>query len=506
MPSLDTLLLIGAVVVLVAVAAARFGARIGMPALLLFLFLGMFLGSKLIDVDFHNAAMAHDLGFAALVMILAEGGLTTKWSQIRPFIGLAGMLATVGIAVSIGLMSLFGYFVLGLPRAVAVLLGAVTAPTDAAAVFSVLRGLPLPPRVRAALEGESGINDAPTVLLVAAGTNYALGQLPAGGAFGLAGMIVLELAGGLLLGLLLGLAGVWVLRRIALPVSGLYPIATLAWAVAAYGLGVWLHLSGFAAVYVCAMVLGNGNLPHRHAIRSFAEGVGWISQIGLFIMLGLLSVHQTIEWPDIVAAIFAGLFLTLVARPLSVVASAAWFKVPWREQAFLSWAGLRGAVPIILATVPLAAQIDDSELLFDIVVVFVVIFTAIQAPTLPWAARKLGLIDPLAASDLDIEVAPLEERRADLLQVTVPAGSKLAGVSIPELRLPPNVVVALLMRGDESFRPDDQTLLQVGDELLIVTPAAVRERVEARLSEVGRGGRLARWKAKPAKNAAGAAG
>lgn len=499
MPSLDTLLLIGAVVVLVAVAAARFGARIGMPALLLFLVLGMVLGANPVPVDFHNASLAHDLGFAALVLILAEGGLTTKWEEIKPHIGPAALLATVGIGVSIGLMTAFGYYVLHLPLVVAVLLGAVTAPTDAAAVFSVLRGLPLPHRVRAALEGESGMNDAPTVLLVAAATNYAMGQAPAGGLWGLGGMIVVELVGGLVLGLVLGLAGVWVLRRIALPVSGLYPIATLAWAVATYGLGVWLHLSGFAAVYVAAMVLGNGNLPHRHAIRSFAEGVGWISQIGLFIMLGLLAVHERITWGDIGVAVAAGLFLTLIVRPLSVLASTSWFKVPWREQALLSWAGLRGAVPIILATVPLAAQITDSVQLFDIVVVFVIVFTAVQAPTLPWMARRLGLIDPLAATDLDIEVAPLEERRADLLRVSVPVGSQLAGVTVRELRLPPNVVVSLIMRGAESFSPDADTLLRTGDDLLVVTPSDVREQVENRLTDVGRYGRLAGWRRRGVK-------
>ena len=494
MPSLDTLLLVGAVVVLVAVAAARFGARIGMPALLLFLLLGMLMGSNLLHVDFHNAAVAHDLGFAALVMILAEGGLTTKWSEVKPHIGLAGVLATVGVVVTIGLMGLFGYYVLHLPRAVAVLLGAVTAPTDAAAMFSVLRGLPLPARVRATLEGESGLNDAPTVLLVAAGTNYALGIAPSGGIVGLAGSIVLELAGGIVLGVAVGVIGVWALRRIALPVSGLYPIATLAWAVTAYGLGVLLHLSGFAAVYVCAMILGNGNLPHRHAIRSFAEGVGWIAQIGLFIMLGLLSIHESIGWGDVRVGVLAGLFLTLVARPLSVLVSASWFKVPWREQVFLSWAGLRGAVPIILATVPLAAQISDAVLLFDTVVVFVVVFTAIQAPSLPWAARRLRLVDPLAATDLDIEVAPLEDRRADLLQVSVPVGSKMAGVTIAELRLPDHVVVSLIMRGDDSFTPNETTALRVGDDLLVVTPADKRERVEQRLLDVGRGGRLANWR------------
>jgi len=377
---------------------------------------------------------------------------------------------------------------------VALLIGAVTAPTDAAAVFSVLRGLSLPHRVRAALEGESGINDAPTVLVVTAFTNYAIGRAAEHGWGGIIGGIMGELVGGLALGLLAGLAGVWVLRRLALPASGLYPIATLGWAVAAYGLGVQLHLSGFAAVYVCGVVLGHGHLPHRHATRSFVEGIGWIAQIGLFVMLGLLADPWRLTWATVGIGVLAGLFLTLVARPVSVVVSAAWFKVPWREQAFLSWAGLRGAVPIILATVPLSAGIYESDLLFDVVFVFVLVFTAIQAPTLPWAARRLGLIDPLAATDVDVEAAPLESRHADLLNVTIPAGSRLAGVSVRELFLPRNVVVSLVIRGEDSFAPDGGTILRAGDELMIVTPAAERARVEATFIAVGRGGRLVRWK------------
>ncbi|MCL2315959.1 MAG: potassium/proton antiporter [Actinomycetia bacterium] len=492
--SLDLLLLIGAVVVLVAVVAARLGATFGMPGLLVFLGLGLLLGSSGLGIEFKNASLAHDLGFAALVLILAEGGLTTSWKNMRPYLGLAGVLATVGVGVSIALVGAFGYYLLHLPRAVAVLLGAVTAPTDAAAVFSVLRGLPLPHRVRAALEGESGFNDAPTVLLVAAGTNYAMGVAPAGGVIGLGGLILGELVGGLVLGAAVGLMGLWVLRRIALPTSGLYPIAAFGWAVAAYGLGVQLHLSGFAAVYVCAVVLGNGRLPHRHAIRSFAEGIGEIAQIGLFIMLGLLAKPAGLTWNAVIEGVLAGLFLTLVARPLSVMACATWFKVPWREQAFLSWAGLRGAVPIILATVPLAAGTTDSALLFDLVFVFVVVFTAIQAPSLGWVARRLGLIDPLAAIDVDVEVAPLENHHADVLRVTIPPGSRLAGISVRELFLPPNVVVSLIVRGEDSFAAEGDTILRAGDDLMIVTPADVRDDVEERFIALGRWGRLARWR------------
>ncbi|MFC6359740.1 potassium/proton antiporter [Luteococcus peritonei] len=486
-------MLVGAVVALVAVFAARLGSRLGLPALLIFLFLGMAMGNAGLGIPFSDADLAHGLGFAALVLILAEGGFTTKWANIRPAIGLAGMLATVGIGVSIVLMALFGHFLLHLPWPIAVLLGAVTAPTDSAAVFAVLRGVPLPTRVKATLEAESGLNDAPTVLLVAAASELALGHAPEHGYGWVLLEVLYELGGGIALGLLLGAVGVWVLRRIALPSSGLYPLAAMSWAIATYGIGVWAHLSGFAAVYVCAVVLGNGKLPHRHATRSFAEGIGWIAQIGLFVMLGLLADPGRIGWRAVATGIAAGLFLTLVARPASVVASTSWFRMPWPDQAFLSWAGLRGAVPIILATVPLSARVPNADLLFDVVLVFVIVFTSLQAPTLPWVGRRLGLTDPNGASDVDIEAAPLDKISADLLQIRIPEGSHLSGVRVRELRMPRNAVVSLVIREGNSFAPHGESRLRSGDELLIVTPGALRVEVERRLTEIGRGGRLARW-------------
>lgn len=492
--TLDTWLLIGSLVVLVAIIASRIGSRLGLPSLLLFLGLGMVLDLSL-GVDFNDAELGHALGFAALVLILAEGGLTTRWVEIRSGVPVASLLATVGVTVSIGLMTLFGVFVLRLDPWLAVLLGAVCSPTDSAAVFSVLRTVPLPARVRSTLEAESGLNDAPTVLLVVEASRIASG----GHSDGLASLLLLvaaELAGGIVLGAALGWVGVKVLRNINLPSSGLYSIAALVWAVLAYGLGVQLHLSGFAAVYVCAVVLGNGRLPHRIATRSFVEGVGWIAQIGLFIMLGLLASPGRIEVGHIVGAIVAGLFLTLVARPASVVVCAAWFKVPWREQAFLSWSGLRGAVPIILATIPLAAQVPGALWLFDVVLVFVVVFTVVQAPTLPFAARLLRVADSIP-TDVEVEAAPIERINADLLQIRVPEGSKIAGVTVSELRLPPDTVVSLVIRDGRPFAPHGRTVLRTADELLIVAPSRTRVATEQRLRDVGRSGRLAKWRKAP---------
>ena len=496
MINLDSVLFVGAVVLIVAIVAARIGSRVGLPALLVFLALGMVLGdSGPLGWRFDNADLAQALGFGALVLILAEGGLTTRWRDIRPSIGPAVMLATVGIGVSIGLMTVFGYFVLGLDLWVAVLLGAVTAPTDAAAVFSVLRRVPIPHRLRGMLEAESGLNDAPTVLIVGVASTAALtGTTEGGGGFALVGLIVLELVAGLLIGIALGWLGVQILRRTALPSSGLYPLATLVWAVFAFGVAGLLHTSGFAAVYACAVILGNANLPHRGATRSFVEGVGWIAQIGLFVMLGLLSTPSRLTGNIVLVAVIAGLFLTFVARPLSVLASVAPFRIPARQQLFLSWAGLRGAVPIVLATVPLSVGVPSATYLFDVVLVFVVVFTCLQGPTLPFVGRRLGLINDETASEVEVEVAPLDKISADLLQVRIPPGSRLSGIEIAELRLPKDTVVSLIIRDATPFTPSARDRIKVGDELLVVTPTAQRDNTEERLRSLGRGGRLARWR------------
>ncbi len=489
--ALDQVLLLGSIILLAAVLAARLGSRLGLPSLLIFLALGMGLGQTILP--FNDPSTAHSLGLAALVLILAEGGFTTRWDDIRGALPQAVLLATLGVGVSVVLVALFATYVLGLPLPVAVLLGAILAPTDSAAVFSVLRRVPLPARVRAVVEGESGFNDAPVVLLVTLATEWSLGHGPDGGIPGLVGVIVLQLVVGVAVGIVVGRIGVLIMRRIALPASGLYPLAGLAWAVLAYGAGAALHVSGFAAVYVAAMMLGNGELPHRNATRSFAEGIGWVAQIGLFVMLGMLSNPQLISPRALALGLGAGAFVTFIARPLSVLACVSWFRVPWREQAFVSWAGLRGAVPIIMATVPLAAKAPQANELFDMVFAFVVVFTLLQAPTLPWAARLLRVSDGEDATDVEIEFAPLDTIKADMMQVHVPAGSRLHGVTIRELRLPRTSVVSLVVREGEPFTPEPDQIVRTGDDLLIVTNGADRKKVESRLRSIAGGGRLARW-------------
>jgi cell volume regulation protein A len=478
---LDVLLLVGAVVLLVGIAAVRLSVGTGLPSLLLYLGLGLVLGENAIGLHFDDAGLAQALGYAALVVILAEGGLTTSWRTIRPAVPAAAALATVGVAVSVVVTAAAARLLLDLDWRAALLLGAVLAPTDSAAVFSVLRRVPLPPRLAGLLEAESGFNDAPVVILVVA---LAATSTPTW--YGLLGLLAYELLVGAVVGIAVGWLGAWGVRRIALPASGLYPLAVMALCVTAYGAAAVAHASGFLAVYLAALVLGNSRLPHRPATRGFAEGAAWLAQIGLFVMLGLLATPSELG-SSVLPALGIGLALLLVARPLAVLTSTLGFGTPWRERAFLSWAGLRGAVPVVLATV------TRDRAVFNVVFVLVVVFTLVQGPTLPWVARRLRLITPGEAQELDIESSPLTRLDADLLHVSVPLGSRLAGVEIFELRLPVGAAVTLVVRDGAAFVPSLTTGLRARDELIVVATGSVRDEVEHRLRAVARSGRLAGW-------------
>jgi cell volume regulation protein A len=487
---LDTFLLVGSAVTFLAILAVRLSSGFGLPSLLIYLLMGVALGEAGLGIEFEDAELAHALGFAALAIILAEGGLTTSWREAKPSMRLGLSLATIGVGTSVAIVAVGAHYVLGLPWELAVLLGAVCSPTDAAAVFSVLRVVPLPQRLVGALEAESGLNDAPTVVLV---TLISTGAVAEDGVLGMFGIIVFELVVGVAIGLGVGFGGGWVMRRAALPASGLYPLAVLMLCFLGYGLASGIHGSGFAAVYVAALVLGNSELPHRAATRSFAEGIAWLAQIGLFVMLGLLLSPGRISLETVALAIAAGLILTFVARPISVAVSALVQRMSWRELSFLTWAGLRGAVPIVLTTIPLAEEVDDAERLFDIVFVMVVVYTLLTGPTLPFVARLLKVARRSEPRDLELEAAPLERVAADLLQVTISSASRMHGVEVGELRLPKGASVSMVIRGGETLVPERRTVLNHGDEILVVTPRKLREQTEQRLRQVSLRGRLAQW-------------
>jgi cell volume regulation protein A len=478
--------LVGATLLL-AVVAVRVSTRIGLPSLLVYLGIGLLLGESGLGIQFDDAALTQQIGLTALVLILAEGGLTTRWSDVRPAVGVGLALSTAGVATSIAVTAGALHLLVDLPWRSALLWGAVLSSTDAAAVFSVLRGARVPRRLAGTLELESGINDAPAyiavIVLASAGTVQwwtpllALYQLAAGGA----------------IGVVFGVLGSLGLRRAALPATGLYPVATIAVCLVAFAAAQGIQVSGLLAAYLAGLVLGNSRLPHRAGTLSFAEGLGWLSQIGLFVVLGLYASPSKLP-AAILPALIVGAVLVLLARPVSVLAAAAPFRLPWREQAFLSWSGLRGAVPVVLALIALSQGAAGAQRLVEVVFVLVVVLTALQGGTLAAVARWLRLSDPAGPQEIEVDAAPLEQIEADLLQVRVPAGSKLHGVYLSDLRLPRGSTMSLVIRDGIGFTPQPATRLQEGDGLLVVTAAEQRAATERRIRAVHRAGRLARWR------------
>ena len=479
----------GAGVVLVSVTAARIATRAGLPVLLAYLGIGLLLGENGLGLRFDDVALTQALASAALAVILVEGGLTTNLAEVRPVLAPATVLATVGVLISVGVTAVALHLLFGMPWQLAFLLGSVVSSTDAAAVFSVLRTLPLPRRLAGLAEAESGLNDPTAIILVLA---FSTATFDAAAPWRMLGQIAYQLTGGLLVGVVVGALGAWFLRRLTLPVSGLYPIATFASGLLAFGVAGLAQASGFLAAYLAGLILGNARLAHRRATMSFAEGLAWIAQIGMFVMLGLLATPSELG-TAVLPALGVGFVLLLLARPVSVLLCLLPFRVPLREQLLLSWAGLRGAVPIALSTFPVVAGVPGSEQLFNIVFVLVVAFTILQAPVLRWLVRRLRLTTDRVGTELEVEAAPLGRMAADLLEVAIEPGSRLHGVYVSELRLPPPAAVTLVIRDGDAFVPGPDTRLRTGDRLFVLTTPPVRQSVERRLRAVAAAGRLATW-------------
>ncbi len=476
-----------AAVLLVSVVAVRVSVRLGFPSLVLYLGIGVLLGEAGIGIEFENASLTESLGLAALVLILTEGGLTTRWTDVRTSFWPGVVLSTVAVGASVGVTGVALHVLLGFDWRLALLWGAVLASTDAAAVFSVLRNMSVGRRLVGALELESGMNDAAAyliVVLLASGRDFTWAD---------PFLEVYELVVGGLIGVAFGWFGAQALRRAALPATGLYPLATVSVSVLAFSAGSLAHASGLLAAYVASLVLGNSKLPHRTDTMSFAEGLGWLSQIGLFVLLGLF-MSPTRLLDAVVPGLIAGVVVTFLARPISVALSLTPFRVPWREQAFLSWAGLRGAVPIVLAMIPITEGVPGAHRLVDGVFVLVIVLTIVQGSTLPLVARWLGLSKTGETREIEVDAAPLDELSAVLLTFTVPVGSHMHGVYLRELRLPPGATVSLLVRRSVSHTPTPTTRLEDGDQLLVVATEQARDETERRIRAVDRAGRFARWR------------
>lgn len=486
---LNTAVLLFSAVIVLALLGMRLSHRIGMPVLLVYLLIGLVLGESGIGIQFEDAYATQFVSTLLLGLILIDGGFTTKAKEVRPVLALSSVLASLGILVTIAVTFALTYLLLDVSVRTALLLGTVVASTDAAATFAVLRRLPLKRPTRAALEAESGFNDPPVIIIVGvlASTSW-----HSASPLGLMGNALYQLAGGAAIGVAMALVGRWVLSRIALPTSGLYPLAVLAIALGAFAVAGSLGASSILAGYVAGLVLGNSRLPHHGVTETFTSGIASLGQIILFVMLGLLASPERLP-SAILPALVVGAALTFVARPFALLVCATPFRVPLREQAFMSWAGLRGAVPIVVATIPMSTGVPAAHKIFDVTFLLVVFFTLIQGPLLPWVAKITGVLDEHATRDVEFESAPLELVDATLLHVTVTEDSRMRGVHVDELRLPPKVMVSLVVRNDAALTPSAAAWLRAGDSLLVVTPLDRLGPTEERFRALAKSGRLAGW-------------
>jgi cell volume regulation protein A len=459
------------------IGAALIAERVRVPGLLLFLGLGMLAGSEgLGGIEFDDTELARTLGTIALVLILFEGGLTAGWREIRPVLGTAASLATVGTVVTALIAGLAAQWIFDLSTLEGMLVGAAIAATDSAAIFAVLRRSTLEKRLARSLEGESGMNDPVALLLVIGFIEWI--QDPGYGLADMAGLLALKLALGAAIGLALGRIVVAALNRVRLPTDGIYPVATIAIAGLAYGLAEVAHGSGLLATYLTALALGSGNIPARRTIVAFHEGVGWVAQIGLFVLLGLLVFPS--ELGDVaVEGLALSAALILVARPFAALVATVFSPLDMRERAMLGWAGLRGATPIWLATFPVVAGVAGGEQLFAIVFFVVVTSTLIQGASFEPLARRLGLTtsEPALPRRL-LESGRIRRMGGDVIAYRLRPGAAAAGHLVRELGLPREALVNVIVRDGRAIPPRGSTQLQEGDELHILVRGELREEVE----------------------------
>jgi cell volume regulation protein A len=479
MPSLQVAMLLAGVLLLIGITSSKFSARLGIPVLVLFLAVGMLAGSEGIGrIPFENYALANSASSVALALILFDGGLRTSLDAVRMCWRPALSLATVGVLLTSLFTGLAASWVLGLPLLQGLLLGSIVGSTDAAAVFAVLRtgGIQLPVRLSATLEVESGSNDPMAIFLTVGLIGLILGE--ASSAQELILLFLIQFGVGGLVGLGAGRLAALAVNRINLDYPGLYPLLAMAFGLLAFGLAAVLGGSGFLAVYIAGIVLGSSPIVFRRGIFLFHDAAAWLSQIVLFVMLGLLS------FPSRLGAVageglLIALVLILVARPIAVMLAASGLGFQPRELALLSWVGLKGAVPITLATFPLMAGVPNSHVIFN-AVFFVVLISAIsQGWSLPLVARWLRLSRPADPTPpLSVEINALRHLDGEIVDYTVPPGAAIAGLMLRELARPDGLVVTLVVRDEKVIMPRGATALEPGDHVFVAMRGQVKPLVD----------------------------
>jgi cell volume regulation protein A len=479
--AVDDLVLLAAAMTVVGVVTAGLATRLQVPSLLVFLGIGMVVADDGLGwVHFDDAQLAQSISVIALVLILFEGGLSLSWPTARRVAAPAVLLATIGVAITATIVAGVAALVFDVSGTTAWLLGAVVASTDAAAVMSVLRSAPVPRRLHDLLEAESGLNDPIAVLLTVGILETWAGDASG---WGWVGFGLRQVAGGIVAGLLVGVVGSWVADRARLGGGGLFAVLSSGLAGTAYGVATQVGGSGLLAVYLVGMVLAHRLPRHLHSLRTVHEGFGFAAQMTLFLLLGLQVFPS--DLPSVAGrGLVIAIALVLVARPLAVASVAPWFGFRRGDIAFLSWAGLRGAVPIVLATFPLTAHYPDAELVFDVVFFVVLVSVAVQGTTIAPVARRLGLEAEIAPATA--VVTALDHVDADVIELTLDPSAAVVGRALADVPMPSGVRVALVVRGRTGVVPEGSTVLEADDVLVVVADAG--SHVTADLDRWARGG------------------
>lgn len=475
----DIYIFLAAVLFISGVLSTKFSARLGVPALVLFIAVGMIMGSDVLGfIYFDNASLAQMIGVFALIIILFEGGIQTKWKSLRPVIVPSLSLATVGVILTSAIVAIAAKMILDVDWLIAILFGSIVGSTDAAAVFAVLKGQNIKEHVGKTLEAESGSNDPMAVFLTV--TTIELITMGDANIIKLFGSFFLQMGLGLLLGFIFGKIAIFALNKINLDSSGLYPIFAISFALLTYGTTAYLNGSGLLAVYVMAIVVGNAEIAYEQAIFRFSEGLSWMMQILMFVILGLLVFPTHLfSWDIISKGLLISAILIFVARPAAVFLSTIKMKFNFKELIFLSWAGLKGSVPIVLATFPLLAEIEDSHLIFNVVFFVVLTSCLIQGSTISLFAEKLGLSEPAPATPMhSIELVSLGKANAEMIEYQLDSNAEIVGKTLTEIPFPNAALINAIIRNDKLVTPTGDTILQSGDFLYVLTSKTSKKEVK----------------------------
>lgn len=476
--AVDRLILVAGLLLLIGIGSSKASARVGLPVLVMFLVVGMLAGSEGIGgIAFDSYVLAHGIGTIALAVILFDGGLRTSMDAVRTTWKPAMSLATLGVLFTAAVTGAAAAWILDIPILLGLLLGSIVGSTDAAAVFSVLRssGVRLRERLANTLEIESASNDPMAIFLTVGLIEVLLGTTEPG--LGLVGLFLQQMVIGAVVGILAGKASVAAVNRINLESAGMYPLVVTASGLICFGIAAALGGSGFLAVFIAGVILGNSRIVFQRHILFFHDAAAWLSQIVMFTVLGMLSFPSrllAVWWEGLLIA----LVLMLVARPIAVLLTATPFGYDRRELTMISWVGLKGAVPITLATFPLMMGVPGANLLFD-VVFFVVLLSALtQGVTLAPVARRLGLELPFTAtSPVSLEITSLKHVDGDIIDYTISETSAAVGRTIVDLGMPQGVVIAMVARGEEIIPPSGSTVLRAGDHVFVVMRPMLRSAV-----------------------------